>query len=230
MMLAAVFGTFLFLALIFGDWYQFTSLQSWAGRYGFGIARRQDRVATIPVESLIRQFNSQGVLQLPHGVARFFREQDLIVIRPYYQVFSIRFRTAWPLKGTIEVQQEGQGLLLGLVKRMPWTSALITMLWLGIVVLGTLTFVVMFGLDGGFQSAGGVFLALGIVALGMLVLAFGLVLLSLAYRLEDHRLMQVYQELHEVLNPSIKSPHPAPPAFAESASADRSPQEGEGIF
>ena len=166
----------------------------------------------MPVENLSRQFNSQGVLQLPHGVARFFREQNLIVIRPYYQLFSIRFRTAWPLKGTIEVQQVGQELLLGMVKRMPWTSALITMLWLGIVVLGTLTFVVMFGLDGGFQSAGGVFLALGIVALGMLVLAFGLVLLSLAYRLEDHRLMQVYQELQEVLNPSIQSPHPCAPS------------------
>ena len=205
MMVAAVFGTFLFLALIFGDWYQFTSLQSWTSRYGFGIARRQDRLAKMPSESLPRQFNSQGVLQLPHGVARFFQEQKLIVIRPYYQLFSIRFRTAWPLKGTVEVQQEGQELLLGLVKRMPWTSALITMSWLGIVVLGTLTFVVTFGLDGGFQSAGGVLLALGIVALGVLVLAFGLVLLSLAYRLEDHRLMQVYQELQEALDPSLKN-------------------------
>lgn len=204
MVVAAVFGTFLFLVLIFGDWYQFTSLQSWASRYGFGITRRQDRLATIASNSVSQQFDSQGVLQLPHGVARLFQDQALIVIRPYYQLFSMRFRTAWPLKGTIEVKQEGQELFLGLVKRMPWTSALITMLWLALVVVGTLVFVVMFGLDGGFQSMRGVFLGLGIFALGVLVLAFGLVLLSLAYRLEDHRLMQVYQELQEALSPVVR--------------------------
>jgi len=204
MVVAAVFGTFLFLVLIFGDWYQFTSLQSWASRYGFGIARRQDRLAKIPSDSISQQFDSQGLLQLPHGVARFFQEQELIVIRPYYHLFSMRFRTAWPLKGTIDVKQEGQELLLGLVKRMPWTSALITMLWLAIVVVGTLVFVVMFGLDGGFQSIWGILLALSIVALGVLVVVFGLVLLSLAYRLEDQRLMQVYQELQEGLQPSLK--------------------------
>lgn len=203
-MVAAVFGTLLFLALIFGDWYQFTSLQSWASRYGFGIARRQDRLAEIPFDGLTQTFDQHGLLRLPHGVARLFQEQELIVIRPSYQLFSMRFRTAWPLKGTIELNQEGKGLLLELVKRMPWTSALFTMLWLGIVVLGTLVFVVMFGLDGGFQSAGGILLALGIVALGLLVLAFGLVLLSLAYRLEDHRLMQVYQELQEALLRSLQ--------------------------
>jgi hypothetical protein len=204
MVVAAVFGTFLFLVLIFGDWYQFTSLQSWASRYGFGIARRQDRLAKIPSDSISHQFNSQGLLQLPHGVARFFQDQELIVIRPYYQLFAMRFRTAWPLKGTIEVKQEGQELFMGLVKRMPWTSALITMLWLALVVVGTLVFVVMFGLDGGFQSIGGVLLGLGIVALGVLVLVFGLVLLSLAYRLEDYRLMQVYQELQKALDPSLR--------------------------
>ena len=204
MMIAAVFGVFLSFLLIFGDWYQFTSLQSWASRYGFGIARRNDRLSKMVSDHVFQRFNAQGVLQLPHGVARVFKEHDLIVIRPYYQLFSMRFRTAWPLKGTIEIKQDGQELFLGLVKRMPWTSALVTMFWLALVVLGTLTFVVMFGLDGGFQSAGGIFLALGIVALGVLVLAFGLVLLSLAYRLEDHRLMQVYQELQEALQPHHK--------------------------
>ena len=204
MVLAGVFGTFLLLVLIFGDWYQFTSLQSWASRYGFGIARRQDRLETFPSKGISHQFNSQGLLQLPHGVARFFQDQQLIVIRPYYQLFSMRFRTAWPLKGTIEIKQEGQQLLLELVKRLPWTSALITMLWLALVAVGTLLFVGMFGLDGGFQSFGGILLGLGIFALGVLVLVFGLVLLSLAYRLEDHRLMKVYQELQEALLASLE--------------------------
>lgn len=202
MVLAVVFGTFLFLVLIFGDWYQFTSLQSWASRYGFGIARRHDRLAKMSAKSLSKQFDSQGLLQLPHGVARLFKDQELIVIRPYYQLFSMRFRTAWPLKGTIDIKQEEHQLFLGLVKRMPWTSALITMLWLGLVAVGTLVFIVMFGLDGGFQTIGGMLLGLGIFALGVLVLVFGLVLLSLAYRLEDHRLMQVYQELQEALGAS----------------------------
>ena len=199
MLIAGMFGSVLFLALIFGDWYQFTSLQSWASRYGFGIARRQDRLTITPSSKVSKFFDKQSALQLPHGVARFFHDQNLIVIRPYYHLFSMRFRTAWPLKGTLDVKQEGDELWLELVKRMPWTSALITMMWLGIVAFGTLAFVVLFALDGGFESAGGVFLALGIVALGVLVLAFGLILLSLAYRLEDSRLMQVYRELQEAL-------------------------------
>ena len=204
MVMAAVFGTFLFFLLLFGDWYQFTSLQSWASRYGFGIARRRDRLTNTPFKNITRQFNSQGLLQLPHGMARWFQDQELIVIRPYYHLFSMRFRTAWPLKGTIEIQQEDQELLLGLVKRMPWTSALITMLWLALVFIGTIVFVVMFGIDGGFRSMGGVLLGIGIFALGVLVLVFGLVLLSLAYRLEDQRLMQVYEELQEALQASLK--------------------------
>ena len=199
MIAAAIFGSVLFLALIVGDWFQFTSLQGWASRYGFGIARRQDQLPVSESSKFVNKFNAQGVLELPHGVARLFNDQSLIVIRPYYQLFSMRFRTAWPLKGTIELQQNENHLLLALVKRMPWTSALITMIWLGIVAVGTLAFVILFALDGGFESAGGLFLALGIVALGVLVLAFGLILLSLAYRLEDSRLMQVYGELQEKL-------------------------------
>ena len=203
MIAAAIFGSVLFLALIVGDWFQFTSLQSWASRYGFGIARRQDQLPVSESSGIVNKFNAQGVLQLPHGVARIFNDQSLIVIRPYYQLFSMRFRTAWPLKGTIDVKQDDNLVWLALVKRMPWTSALITMIWLGIVAIGTVVFVVLFALDGGFESAGGFFLALGIVALGVLVLAFGLILLSLAYRLEDGRLMQVYGELQEILGDTI---------------------------
>ena len=207
MLFAATFGSVLFLALIFGDWYQFTSIQAWACRYGFGIARHQDRLTGYSSSTVTDRFNQQGLLQLPHGVARFFQDEGLIVLRPYYQLFSMRFRTAWPLKGTIDVTADEEGLLLQLVKRTPWSSALITMAWLGIVVFGTVIFVVLFALDGGFNSAGGIFLALGITALGILVCAFGLVLLSLAYRLEDHRLMQVYQELQNAITPNHSQTH-----------------------
>ena len=121
------------------------------------------------------------------------------MIRPYYQLFSLRFRTAWPLKGTIDVSSEGSQLLLHLSKRIPWSSAILTLLWLLFVIGGTLTFIVLFILDGGMSTVGGVFWVVGITALGLLVLAGGLILLSFAYRLEDSRLMQVYQELLDVL-------------------------------
>ena len=122
-----------------------------------------------------------------------------MTIRPYYHLFTMRFRTAWPLKGSIAIHTGQEKLELMLTKRIPWSSAIITMVWLGIVVFGTITFLIMFGLEGGFQSAGGALMALGIGGLGVLVFGFGLVMISLAYRLEDSRLMQVYQELQEAL-------------------------------
>ena len=73
------------------------------------------------------------------------------------------------------------------------------MAWLGLVVIGTVTFLIMFGVDGGFSSAGGLLMAFGGGGLGVLVLLFGLIMISLAYRLEDARLMQVYQELQDIL-------------------------------
>ena len=73
------------------------------------------------------------------------------------------------------------------------------MAWLGLVTIGTAAFLIMFGIDGGFSSAGGLLMALGVAGLGVLVLLFGLMMISLAYRLEDSRLMQVYQELQDVL-------------------------------
>jgi hypothetical protein len=48
-------------------------------------------------------------------------------------------------------------------------------------------------------------------ALGLLVLAGGLILLSFAYRLEDSRLMQVYEELLEV-STTVSSNSSAQPA------------------
>ena len=201
MILATVFGFLLFLFLIFGDWYQFTTVQAGGCRYGYRVARRQDRLPKPHPSDFRTRFDQHGYLQLPHGIARFVQDQALIVIRPYYQLFSMRFRTAWPLKGTIDVVEDGDGLLLQLGKRTPWSSALVTMIWLGLVAIGTLVFVVMFAMDGGFRSAGGVLLALGIAALGILVLVFGLILVSLAYRLEDSRLMKVYQELQDALGP-----------------------------
>ncbi len=199
--MAAVFGAILCIAIISGDWYQFTSLRESASRYGCRLARRQDTITLSGSTNLHKHFTKQGLLELPHGLARYLRSQNLIIIRPYYHLFSMRFRTAWPLKGTIETQLDGRNLHLELIKRTPWSSAVITTLWLGLVVIGTIIFIIMFAMDGGFGTGSGVMLGIGIVALGILVLIFGLILLSLAYRLEDQRIMKVYQELQEALSP-----------------------------
>ena len=58
---------------------------------------------------------------------------------------------------------------------------------------------ISFAIDGGFGSLSGALMGVGVVGLGILVLVFGAVLVSLAYRLEDHRLMLVYQELEQAL-------------------------------
>ena len=104
MVLAGIFGAILFLLLLIGDWYQFTSLGPFSAQYGFGIARRHDRLDTLTRQALVRQFGRHDVIALPHGVARWFAAQEVISLRPSYQLFSMRFRTAWPLKGTITLR------------------------------------------------------------------------------------------------------------------------------
>ena len=198
MTFAGIIAILLFLGLIIGDWYQFTTLKSWACQYGCPLAQRKNTLGGQSV-SLISPAFQTGALALPHGIARWVADRQVIVIRPYYQLFSLSFRTAWPLKGTIDVNSDGDRLLLHLSKRIPWSSAILTLLWLLFVIGGTLTFIVLFILDGGMSTVGGVFWVVGITALGLLVLAGGLILLSFAYRLEDSRLMQVYQELLDVL-------------------------------
>lgn len=206
MILAGVFGGILFLLLLIGDWYQFTNLRPISAQYGFGIARRKDLLDDLTPQTLVKRFGKQGTIELPHGVARWFEDQEIMTLRPYYQLFTMRFRTAWPLKGTIELHPTDTGVELRLTKRTPWSSSLITMAWLALVVLGTVAFLIMFGIDGGFSSAGGLLMALGVAGLGVLVLLFGLIMISLAYRLEDSRLMQVYQELQEALGKKRQKP------------------------
>lgn len=199
MMFAGIIAILLFLGLIIGDWFQFTTLKSWACRYGCPLAHRRKALDSHPASPLSHAFHKSSALPLPHGIARWIEDRQVIVIRPYYQLFSLSFRTAWPLKGTIDVSSDGSQLRLLLSKRIPWSSAILTLLWLLFVIGGTLTFVVLFILDGGMSTIGGIFWVVGITALGLLVLAGGLILLSFAYRLEDSRLMQVYQELLDAL-------------------------------
>ena len=206
MLLASVFGSLLCLLLIVVDWHQFTSLRPLSAPYGFGVARRRDRLDHLPHHVLLQRVGAQQTMSLPHGVARWCETQGVISLRPSYQLSSMRFRTAWPLKGTVELHPTDTGVELRLTKRMPWSSVALTMIWLALVTLGTVAFLILFGLDGGLRSAGGWLLAAGVTGVGALVLVFGVIMVSLAYRLEDARLMQVYQELQDALS---RTSHPA---------------------
>ena len=205
MLLPSIFAIVMALALIIGDWFQFTTLKPWACRYGCPLARRKDSLSK-PKDSFPRLFKANGTMALPHGVARWVPDRQAIVIRPYYKMFSLRFRTAWPLKGTLDYHFRDDQLELHLAKRIPWSSAIFTSIWLLFVVGGTLAFVTMYAMDGGFGTVGGIFWAVGMIALGLLVLAGGVILLAFAYRLEDSRLMQVYEELTTALKGSTKNP------------------------
>ena len=199
MLLAGVFATFLFLGLILGDWLYFIRLSPEAARYGCTIARRHDHLPHLDRIGLIRRFDATGALSLPHGIARLFAETNLIGLRPQYRLFAMGFRTAWPIKGSIQLAAGPAHLELVCTKRIPWSSALLTVLWFLLVAGGTLAFLASYAAQGGLSSLTGVVLGVGITALGLMVLAFGVLVVVLAYRLENGRLTMVYDELREAL-------------------------------
>ncbi len=199
MIFAAAFATMLCLGLILLDWMRFTSLSREARSYGCAIARYEDLLASTTWDSASRQFDAQGMLQLPHGIARAYPEERAIVARPQYRLFTVRFRTAWPLRVSILAEPQPFALRLVCTKRMPWSSALITLLWFTVVAVGTVAFLGIHLANGGWASLGGVVLGFGVLGLGVMVLAFGVVTVSLAYRVEEHRLGEVYRELRTAL-------------------------------
>ncbi len=199
MILAGLFAGLLFIGLIVGDWLYFIRLTPDAIRYGCRVASNPDQWPGAALTTLGDRFTPEGVLMLPHGVAWFDPHLSQIAIRPQYRLFSRRFRTAWPVKGLIHLSQQDGSLSTLCVKRMPWSSAIITLLWFAVVLIGSLTFVVQYALDGGFASLGGMLTGVAVMALAALVLAFGLVTGALAYRLEDSRLMKVYDELRDAV-------------------------------
>ena len=81
MLLPGIFALVMGLALIIGDWFQFTTLKPWACRYGCPLARRKDALPK-PLESFPRLFQTHSTIPLPHGVARWVADRQTIVIRP----------------------------------------------------------------------------------------------------------------------------------------------------
>ena len=199
MVLAGFFAAVLFIGLIVGDWFYFIRLTPDAIRYGCSVAKSQDRWRGSTIATLCDRFTPDGVLLLPHGVARYYPDLSQIAIRPQYRLFAMSFRTAWPIKGLIHLSIGDQTMAALCVKRIPWSSALITLLWFLLVSIGSLTFVIIYAMQGGFTSLGGVLMGAGTIGIALLVLAFGLVTVVFSYRLENSRLTKVYGELREVL-------------------------------
>lgn len=205
MMLAGLFAGILLIGLVVGDWLYFIRLTPDAIRYGCPVANKPDQWPGTGLASLSDRFTPEGLLMLPHGVAWFYPQLSQIAIRPQYRLFSRRFRTAWPVKGLIQLMPHDQSLNALCVKRMPWSSALMTLLWFALVLIGSLTFVVQYAMNEGFASFGGTLTGVAVMALAALVLAFGLVTVAFAYRLEDSRLMKVYDELREALEKPLSA-------------------------
>ena len=206
MILAGLFAGVLFLGLIIGDWLYFVRLTPDAGRYGCGIARSVDRFSLQSLTRLQARVDVDGALTLPHGIARYYPDLRQIALRPQYRLFAVGFRTAWPLKGLIHLTPDEQAVHAICIKRIPWSSALITLVWFLLVSLGTTAFMISYGAQGGFQSLSGVLMGAGILGIGLLVLAFGLVTVILSYRLENSRLSQVYEELKTAVDETVVGP------------------------
>ncbi len=199
MLFAGFFAGALCLGLILGDWFYFVRLTPDASRYGCGIARTHDRFTHMTMEQLASRFDAGGVLALPHGTARLYRDLNQISIRQKYRLFAMGFRTLWPLKGLISLSQDGDTLAVLCRKLTPWSSALLTAIWFAVVIVGMVGAVISLFVEGQMAAAGGVMLAFGVIGLGVVFLLSGAITVVFAYRLENSRLMMVYQELREVL-------------------------------
>ena len=205
MLFAGMFAGALCLGLILGDWLYFMRLTPDASRYGCGVARTHDRFTHTTITQLAERFDAAGFLMLPHGTARLYQDLNQIVIRQKYRLFAIGFRTLWPLKGLIFLSPEGDALSVLCRKLTPWSSALLTGFWFILVAVGTAGALISLFVEGELAAVGGMVLALGILGLGVVFLLSGAITVMFAYRLENARLMVVYQELREVLE-GTKSP------------------------
>ena len=202
MIFAGFFAGALCLGLILGDWFYFMRLTPDASLYGCGIARTHDRFTHTTMKQLASRFDAGGFLILPHGTARLYQGLNQIVIRQKYRLFALGFRTLWPLKGLISLSPDGDALAVLCRKLTPWSSVLLTGIWFIVVVVGTVGAVISLFIEGEIAASGGVVLAFGIIGLGVVFLLSGAITVVFAYRLENSRLMTVYQELREVLEGS----------------------------
>ena len=103
------------------------------------------------------------------------------------------------MKATIDLQTDGEAVVLAMTKRTPWASAILTGAWFLIVTVGTLATIVSYAVEGGLGSSGGVVMAGGILTLGLFFIFSGLVTVVMAYRMENSRLAALQQEFQDTL-------------------------------
>jgi hypothetical protein len=191
---AFLLGALMLLVLVVADWIAFTRKNPGAAGYGFAVSRQEEILDILPAH-----FNAKGVMPLTCGLARLLPDQHTILLLPDWKQAGLKFRTAWPLNGELWYGSLGEKIQVRLVKRMPWSSALLTCLWFLTVAGGIILYIVSYAQAGGFSSATGAFLALALSGLGVLVMLFGMIIVIAAYRLEDKRLMAVYQDFRRTL-------------------------------
>ena len=194
-----ILGAAILVGFIVADWLAFNRNSPAVLGYGLPIGRQEERFRVTPAV-----FGSDLSLPLPHGMARLCPDQRAIMLLPEWKRFGLRFRTAWPLNGAVYYDSFRDDAKLGFIKRMPWSSALLTALWFLTVTGGLVAYLVSYALAGGFRSASGAFLGVALSGLGLLVLLFGCLVVVAAYRLEDKRLMILYEELRTALRATAK--------------------------
>jgi hypothetical protein len=199
MILAGLFAGALFLGLLVGDRWYFRTLSAEASRYGCKVGRGAARLESTSLTRIHACFDKLGLLPMRHGVARLFIENDRILLRPRYPTLWA-FLWIWPMKTTIDLQADGDAVVVASTKRTPWASAILTGAWFLIVTLGTLATVISFVVEGGLANSGGVLMGGGILTLGLFFIFSGLVTVVMAYRMENNRLARLQQELFEVFN------------------------------
>lgn len=194
---AFVLGALIVLALVVADWIAFSRKTPAVARYGL-VVGRQDETLVIPREC----FDPDGKLALPRGSAQLCMNQRAVILLPDWKRYGLKFRTAWPLNGVLYYRTLDAPAPAMLVKRMPWSSAILTALWFLTVLGGVFVYLIAYGRAGGFLSAGGVVLGVVLGVVGFLVLLFGLIVVVSAYRLETKRLLVLYDELRTALGRS----------------------------
>ncbi|MEQ1795378.1 MAG: hypothetical protein ABL970_14445 [Nitrospira sp.] len=199
MMLAGLFAGALFIGLLVGDRWYFRTLSAEASRYGCRVGRGATRVESMTLTRIHACFDTLGLLPMRHGVARLFLESDRLLLRPRYPTLWA-FLWIWPMKAIIDLQADGDAVVLTITKRTPWASAILTGAWFVIVTIGTLATIVSFVVEGGLANSSGVLMGGGILTLGLFFLFSGLVTVVMAYRMENSRLAVLQQELFEVFN------------------------------
>ena len=204
MMLAGFFAGALFLGLLIGDRWYFRTLSAEASRYGCKVGRGAARLESITLPQIHARFDTLGLLPMKSGVARLFSESHRLLLRPRYPALWA-FLWIWPLKATIDLQADGDAVVLTLTKRTPWASVILTGAWFVIVTIGTLATVVSFVAEGGLANSGGVLMGGGILTLGLFFIFSGLVTVVMAYRMENNRLAVLQEELVETLGGRVAS-------------------------